>query len=612
MPERPLLVFDGDCAFCRYCVDYARLVTGETVEYRPFQEVGDAFPEIGEEAFRSSIQLLYPDGRTRSGALAAFEVLGLGSRGRFWLFCYRYLPLFGALSECLYRFTARHRPGFHRLCRVLFGHSLQPASMALVVWLFLRLLALVYFAAFTSITWQLPGLVGDDGILSAQQYLAAVDGGYGLEKYWMLPTLLWLGPSTTTVTALGLAGILVSALLFLNLLPRLCLVFLYLLYLSLFHVSQVFMFYQWDILLLECGFLAIFLPWSPRLVGWLYRWLLFRFMLQCGLVKLLSGDPAWRNLTALQFHFETQPLPTVLAWYAHRLPSPLLEAGAVFTFAVELAVPFLMLLPRRPRQLAAAVTALFQLLIIATGSYNFFNILTLCLCLLLLDDQLLRRVTPGTLQRLACRAAARRTPAVMRSLAVAFAVTYLLLSAIILGHTGGRGSLSESERRLLTWAAPFHLANNYGVFAVMTTERFEIVFEGSRDGREWLPYSLPFKPGPVHRAPRWATPHQPRLDWQLWFAALAPREQNPWLYGLVRGLLTGSGPVLTLFQHNPFGDAPPQYVRASLYRYRYSEPEEREQSGVWWQREFEGLFWPVTAWRLQVEPTDWNWESQPE
>jgi hypothetical protein len=376
-----------------------------------------------------------------------------------------------------------------------------------------------------------------------------------------------------------------------NRFPRLCLLGLYLLYLSLYGAGQVFMTFQWDILLLECGFLAIFLRSSPRLFTWLYRWLLFRFMLQSGVVKLLSGDENWRGLTALDFHFETQPLPTALAWYVHKFPEMLLQAGVVFTFAVELLVPFLILMPRRPRLLAALVISAFQLMIILTGSYNYFNFLTVCLCLLLLDDQMLRDICPSALvRRLQHSAVVSRAP-----LAGAVGLVYLALSTFLLSASILRGEVSETSRRLVSWSVPFHVANNYGVFAVMTTRRAEIVFEGSGDGRVWKAYELPYKPGATDRVPRWATPHQPRLDWQLWFAALAPAQRNPWLRRLELALLTGSEPVLDLFSHNPFPGKPPLYVRASLYRYHFSDRETRARTGDWWTREYSGVFMPAAG-----------------
>ncbi|MEZ5501509.1 MAG: lipase maturation factor family protein [Halioglobus sp.] len=595
---RALLIYDGDCAFCRYCVDYARSATGGTIEYQPYQAVLHEFPAISEAEFREAIQLVQPDGTVCSGAQAAFQALAIGGYQRFWARCYAILPLFAALSEACYRWVARHRGGCYTVGRLLFGNTLRVASMRITGWLFLRLLALVYLAAFASFALQAQGLIGAQGILPAADFFSAVERSYGPEKYLLLPSLLWLNASDTAINVLGVTGCVLALLLLANVLPRLCLIGLYLCYLSLYHGAQVFMSFQWDILLLECGFLAIFLPSNPVLFSWLYRWLLFRFMLQSGLVKLLSGDPTWRDLTALDFHFTTQPLPTVLAWYVDKLPSLVLQAGVVFTFVVELVLPFLILMPRRPRALAALGIAVFELLIIATGSYNYFNLLTICLCLLLLDDQSVARWCPARILRRADRQPRRRP---LRVLPGATAAAYLVLSTILLLSTGSRGALTGGPRQLLSWAEPFHIANSYGLFAVMTTQRNEIVIEGSRDGRQWQAYELPYKPGAVDRAPVWATPAQPRLDWQLWFAALAPRARNPWLQGLVKGLLTGSEPVLGLFAHNPFPGTPPQFIRASLYRYRFSDWEDRARTGAWWTRDYLGEFWPPTAWRLPVE-----------
>jgi uncharacterized membrane protein len=180
-------------------------------------------------------------------------------------------------------------------------------------------------------------------------------------------------------------------------------------------------------------------------------------------------------------------------------------------------------------------------------------------------------------------------------------IAVVFLSVIFLGATGSRASLEGIPRQLVAWTEPFHIANSYGLFAVMTTRRDEIVFEGSPDGQKWLPYELPYKPGALDRPPVWAAPHQPRLDWQLWFAALAPREQNPWLQGLIKGLLTGADPVLGLFEDNPFASEPPKFIRASLYRYRFTDWHTRRETGDWWTREYIGSFWPVTAWQLSVE-----------
>ena len=594
--RQPLLIYDGDCQFCIYCVDYARIATGAALDYQPYQAVQEQFPDISEDEFRASIQLLLPNGEIHTGAGAAFQTLSFAGN-RFWTWCYRVMPLFAWFSEKAYQFVARHRSGCHRISRVLFGSSLQPQELSLTIALFLRLLALIYFAAFGSFAVQALGLIGADGILPLANYIAAVDQSYGVEKFWLLPTLFWLDSSDLAIQGMAWAGVLVSLLLLFDVFPTLCLCLLYVLYLSLFSGGQVFMSYQWDILLLECGFLAIFLRAWPNLFVWLFRFLLFRFMLQSGLVKLLSGDPNWQQLTALNFHFESQPLPTALAWYAHKLPEVILQAGVVFSFVIELLVPFLILMPRVPRLVAGVTIALFELTILLTGNYNFFNLLTLTLCLLLLDDQFLKHWIPVSRLHESAPPSKESTPAWRKIIFGSVATIYLIQSGLLLAATGNRSGLSATTRDLLSWSAPFHIANSYGLFAVMTTGRPEIIIEGSDDGTEWHSYELPYKPGSVYRAPVWATPHQPRLDWQLWFAALAPAHRNPWLQGLMAGLLSGSEPVLGLFEKNPFPTGPPKFVRAQLYQYRFSEWRARDETGAWWRRELEGNFIPVTRLR---------------
>ncbi len=597
--DRPLLIYDGDCEFCRYCVDYARAITGAAIDYRPLQQAASAFPVFSEQDYRASIRLLEPDGSTCAGAAAAFRTLELGGGNRGWSRLYRASPAFAAVAEWTYHRVAQHRAGVYRVCRGLFGPVLRPARVDLTCWIFLRLLALVYLAAFGSLAAQAPGLIGDQGILPSADFLRAVAAEFGPERFALFPSLLWLDASTATILSLCLAGCGLSLCLLFDRGTRWVLPCLYLLYLSLYHGGQRFLSYQWDILLLECGVLAMFLPAFPRLGAWLYRWLLFRFMLQSGLVKLLSGDPTWRDYSALSYHFETQPLPGRLAWYANQLPDTVLQAGVAFTFLVELIVPFLILMPRRPRQLAAVLIAFFQLAILGTGNYNFFNLLTLCLCLLLLDDQCLRSRASSISVR--DTGSAGRAAAWSQWLAGIACAVYLGLSVLLLGFTGNRAVPGPTSRALLFWSQPWHLANGYGLFAVMTTERREIVFEGSRDGESWLAYELPYKPGDPHRAPGWAIPHQPRLDWQLWFAALQAPSQNAWVGRVTGGLLRDSGPITALFEHNPFPEAPPQYVRASLYRYHFTTGAERRQTGAWWRREYLGEYWPTTAWRLPVE-----------
>jgi hypothetical protein len=351
--------------------------------------------------------------------------------------------------------------------------------------------------------------------------------------------------------------------------------------------------FQWDQLLLESGFLAIFLTGGTRIVVWLYRLLVFRFLFLAGVVKLVSGDAAWRGLTALQYHFWTQPLPTPVAWYAAQLPDWLLSALTGFTLATELAVVFLIFLPRRPRAIAGVLALCFQLAITLTGNYNFFNLLTMLLCLFLFDDQQLRCVLPASL---VARIKAKVPRPGMMAAALATAVALIavpigldiILEPLTRRHLPIIGSLTET-------VAPFAIVNPYGVFAVMTTTRPEIIFEGSDDGQTWREYEFPYKEGPTDRPLKWNIPHQPRLDWQLWFAALGAETQSRWVEGLMLRLLQGSPKVLALLASNPFPDHPPKYVRTLVYDYRFSDAKLRGETGEVWVRQPIGIYFPPVS-----------------
>ena len=273
--------------------------------------------------------------------------------------------------------------------------------------LFLRGLGLIYLAAFVSLALQVRGLVGAQGILPLEEYLAAARTGWGTDAYWRLPTVFWLNASDAALMAGAIAGIGLSVLLTVGIAQRLALVGLCVLYLSFVYAGQMFFTYQWDMLLIEAGFLAIFLTGGSRIVVWLYRLLLFRFLFLAGLVKLASGDATWQQLTALDYHFWTQPLPSPLAFYAAQLPHWMLSAATAAALVIELVAVALIFLPRRPRMLAAALVIVFQIGIMLTGSYNWFNLLTVLLCLFLFDDQALRRVLPSAL---AIASHAQRTP----------------------------------------------------------------------------------------------------------------------------------------------------------------------------------------------------------
>ena len=476
-------------------------------------------------------------------------------------------------------------------------------------WLFLRLLGCIYLVAFISLWMQIDGLVGHNGILPAVDYLKAAGENLGSERFWWLPTFCWLNASDGFLHFHCVAGTVLSLLLIAGFAPMLDLTLLWALYLSLSTVCRDFLGFQWDILLLETGFLAIFFAprsWRPGLsretpppvtVLWLFRWLLSRLMFMSGAVKLLSADAAWRNFTALTFHYETQPLPTWIGWYAHQLPVWSQKTSVVVLFLIELATPFLIPCGRRARQAACGVFVFLMILISLTGNYCFFTLLTAGLCLLLLDDLFLARFFPKWLRPAVPAPVAPGRSSVARSAGVAaLAIAILLLSG---AETAVR--LFRVRRMplagLLQWASPLRSVNSYGLFAVMTRTRPEIIVEGSNDGGTWLAYEFKWKPGDLKRRPAFAAPHQPRLDWQMWFAALGDYRDNPWFVGFLLRLLRGSPEVAALLDKNPFPDKPPRFIRAGLYQYHFTDIATRRATGEWWRRERTGVYCPEISLR---------------
>jgi len=606
-PERPLLVFDGDCGFCRYWIARWRRATGESVQYAPYQEVADRFPEIALQAFRAAVQLVEPDGSVTSGAEAAFAALARAPRRRWLLWLYHRLPGAAWLADAVYRFVARHRLGFSRLTRLLWGVEVEPPSYRIARCVFLRVLGAVYLAAFVSLGVQITGLAGSHGILPAGEFLQTVAGQSGPERYWLLPTWCWLSSSDVALQAICFSGAALSCLVILGFLPLPCFVLMWTLYLSLATVCRTFLDFQWDALLLETGFLAIFLaparvscrlgcpsPPSRAALG-LIRWLAFRLLFASGVVKLSGGDPTWWGLTALDYHFETQPLPAWTAWYAHQLPEWTREASTFLMFGLELGAPLLMFGPRRVRHLSFLLLVGLQLAFVATGNFGFFNLLSVALCIPLLDDTAWpKRLREGLETTEGVRAGAFRRCA--RWLAPPLTLVIFLLGCERLaGAFRVHVARPEIVEQVDEWIAPFGLVNSYGLFAHMTTSRPEIIVEGSNDGATWLPYEFKWKPGDLTRAPAFLPLHMPRLDWQMWFAALGDHRSTPWFGQLMKRLLEGSPPVLALLDHDPFAGARPVYLRAVLYQYHFTSTAARREGAGWWSRERQRLYFPVVS-----------------
>ena len=616
-PPKPLLVFDGDCNFCRLWISRWQQITGDTVDYQPSQnpDIVRQFPEIPPERFATSVQFIETDGTVHSGAEAVFRTLAQNPKRAWLLRAYQDVPTVAPVTEFAYAFVAGHRTAFSRLTRWFWGRHVETPGHTLTRWIFLRALGVIYLVAFVSLWTQISGLIGHNGILPASQYMADIKQqcdthGLGVERFSQVPTLCWLDSSDRFLNFQCAAGTVLALLLMVGIAPAPCLALLWLFYLSLGTVSQDFLGFQWDNLLLETGFLAIFfapLQLLPkfsreaapsRIVLWLLRLLLFKLTFSSGCVKLLSQDPNWWNLTALTYHYQTQPLPTWIGWYASQLPLAVQKFSCAAMFGIELGAPFLIFAPRRIRFFGAASMVFLQTLILLTGNYTFFNFLTLALCLLLLDDFVFQHFLP---RKLAGRVAFNPQPypsrrGWLRAVTIPVAVIVLSVSLLqVVSLFGVRSGLLSPAVFLDGEIASLRTVNSYGLFAVMTTTRDEIVVEGSNDGTHWLPYEFKYKPGDLNRPPAFVEPFQPRLDWQMWFAALGTYRDNPWFGNFCVRLLQGSPPVLALLQKNPFPQHPPKFIRAELYEYHFTNPAGRRATGAWWRREPVGEYLPPVS-----------------
>ncbi len=464
------------------------------------------------------------------------------------------------------------------------------ARYRLTSWLFLRLLALIYLAAFFSTALEIEGLVGERGILPAGPYLDALSGRFGEISWLRFPTLFWIDHSDAALLWTSYLGCVFAVLLFFGWRPLLSLIVLFLLYLSLVRVGQLFFNFQWEYLLLEAGFLSIFLASGigpNRLVVFLLHWLLFRLRFLSGLSKLLTGDPSWASLTTLNYYFETQPLPHIGSWYAHQLPDWLLRTGTGLTLFVELLVPFFIFLPRPFRLFAAVTTIAVQVLIISTSNHNFINLLTIALCLFLLDDRAIRRIVPGWLNR--TPASGTKSPIAAAALAIA---------ALLIVPASGYAiyELIADQRRETPWDHPTNwvrawgLGSGYHIFPTMQTERHELIIEGSQDGRDWRPYEFRYKPNSPDDTPAFIVPLHPRLDWMIWFVAPQNPAMRPWFERFMWRLQQNEPSVTGLLKTNPYPETGPRYLRIRVYRYRFTTAEERARTGRVWNTEYLGLF----------------------
>jgi len=496
----------------------------------------------------------------------------------------------------------RRRVGDERRGVTVTSPVRQAPTYWLTRFLILRLLGVVYLAAYLSLATQVLPLIGSHGLLPAEQFLASVGARLdsSTDAVLALPTIFWLGAGDRLLVVASWTGVALSALVALGFANAIVMTLLWALYLSFVHIGQDWYGFGWEIQLCETGFLAIFLcplfdarPFPrrapPTAVMWLYRWLIIRIMLGAGLIKL-RGDPCWRDLTCLYYHYETQPIPNPLSRALHFMPRWFHQAGVLFNHAAELVAPWFAFGPRRARHVAGVVMLAFQVFLIVSGNLSFLNWLTLVPILACFDDGLLRRVLPARVVAAAEHSAAGAAPSRVQSVAVAALVAVVALLSI-----GPVANLLSSRQRMNTSFDPLALVNTYGAFGSVGRVRPEIVFEGTSDTvpdarAQWREYDFPCKPGDPMRRPCVVAPYQPRLDWQIWFAAMSTPDRYPWTLHLVWKLLHNDRGTLSLLASNPFPDAPPRFIRARLYRYAFAPPG--DPSGAWWTRTLVGEWLP--------------------
>jgi len=489
--------------------------------------------------------------------------------------------------------------------------------------LFQRALALVYFTAFLAVLHQFNPLLGERGLLPVPQFITQV-------SFWEVPSIFYWLPQDTTFTAYGWLGVALALAALVGLSERFgsgvsmgVWAALWLLYLSFVNMGQAFYAFGWESILLEAGFLATFLgpadtspPFLPLV---LLRWLLFRVMFGAGLIKL-RGDPCWRALTCLFYHYETQPLPNPLSWYFYWLPPWIHRFSALFNHFVELLVPFAYFAPQPISAIAGGLTLFFQSWLFVSGNFSWLSFLTIVLTISTFSDAQLTFLLPSASQPLRPLASAHR-----------YALLAVTALVVLLSYYPVRNMLSPHQVMNRSYN-PFHLVGTYGAFGSINTQRYEVIIEGTGEAlltpsTTWQEYEFIGKPGNVRQRPPQIAPYHLRLDWLMWFlpfravvtsrGVTTPYGYEPWFVHFLAKLLRGDQEILKLLAHNPFPDHPPYYVRALVYIYRFTTPEEKSETGAWWHRELVGTYFPAvslhdSAFREALSRQGWLEEHAPQ
>ncbi len=469
-----------------------------------------------------------------------------------------------------------------------------PPTYWIAKFLFERALALIYLGAFIGAANQFVPLLGERGLLPVARFTEAI-------PFRASPSLFYFWQSDTVFRVAAWIGIAISVALVMGLPQRIGAVgagiawfVLWVLYLSFVNVGQTFYGFGWESLLLENGFFAILLGGATTAPSMVLRivwaWILFRLMFGAGLIKM-RGDPCWRNLTCLDYYFETQPIPNPLSWYFHWMPAAVHRAGVAFNHFVELIVPWFYFVPQPYSSLAAVLTVVFQLVLVVSGNLSWLNWLTIVICIPLIEDRWLAWLPISPVV-----AGAPAVDPIYR------AVVYVAAGLVAVLSIQPVINMLSPNQVMNTSFEPLHLVNTYGAFGSVTKTREEIVIEGTTDASVtaatvWHEYAFKGKPGAVSRRPIQIAPYHLRLDWLMWFEAMAPQPSSDWFSALIVHLLQGDRATLSLLAGDPLNGERPRFIRARYYRYTFTTPDEHRRTGQWWNRQVLGEFLPPVSLR---------------